>query len=140
MAFIRWEKRGHQRYAWLVASERVAGKVRQKRLKYLGKDPQIDDRLIAEVEEEHPGVVDWEAIRESLAVARQAPPEPAVEQPVETRAEPEEDWTDEEEPPSHDPCLPNGGIGWFPVPEGRHPPGVYTWHWREKRFYYKPDR
>ena len=71
MAFIRFKGP----YAYLVENERrkVGGRsyVRQRVLYYLGREPAIDDAVIAEVERRFPGAaVDWRALREELAGGR----------------------------------------------------------------------
>lgn len=60
MAFIR--KKGD--YYYLVMSYRDdEGKVRQKVLSYLGKEPTIDDKIIDEVEKKFPELdIDWASI------------------------------------------------------------------------------
>jgi hypothetical protein len=70
MAFVRYKGP----YAYLVINERVreAGRsrVRQKVLFYLGRDPEITDEIIAEVERRHPDVeVDWDALSHELTGA-----------------------------------------------------------------------
>jgi hypothetical protein len=71
VAFIRFKGP----YAYLVENERrkVGGRsyVRQRVLYYLGREPAIDDAVIAEVERRFPGAaVDWRALREGLAGGR----------------------------------------------------------------------
>jgi hypothetical protein len=68
VAFIRFKGP----YAYLVENERrkVGGRsyVRQRVLYYLGREPAINDAVIAEVERRFPGAaVDWRALREELA-------------------------------------------------------------------------
>ncbi len=77
MAFIRFKGP----YAYLVENERrkVGGKshVRQRVLCYLGREPTIDDAVVAEVERRFPGAaVDWRALKEELAggVSRESRP------------------------------------------------------------------
>lgn len=77
MAFIRFKGP----YAYLVENERrnVGGesRVRQRVLYYLGREPAIDDDVIAEVERRFPDAeVDWEAVRAQLAGG--AAPAPAT--------------------------------------------------------------
>ena len=77
MAFIRFKGP----YAYLVENERrsVGGRsrVRQRVLCYLGREPAIDDGVIAEVERRFPDAeVDWNALREQLAAGGAAPPRP----------------------------------------------------------------
>jgi hypothetical protein len=71
VAFIRFKGP----YAYLVENERrkAGGRsyVRQRVLYYLGREPAIDDAVIAEVERRFPdAAVDWRALREELAGAR----------------------------------------------------------------------
>ncbi|MEE8640380.1 MAG: hypothetical protein V3T41_08220 [bacterium] len=71
MAFIRFKGP----YAYLVENERrkVGGRsyVRQRVLYYLGREPAIDDAVIAEVESRFPdAAVDWGALKEELAGGR----------------------------------------------------------------------
>jgi len=77
LAFIRFKGP----YAYLVENERrdVGGesRVRQRVLYYLGREPAIDDDVVAEVERRFPETaVDWDALREQLAAGGAAPPEP----------------------------------------------------------------
>lgn len=70
MAFIRYKGP----YAYLVANERVReggrSRVRQKVLYYLGRDPEITDEIVAEVERRHPEVeIDWDSLGDELAGA-----------------------------------------------------------------------
>lgn len=71
MAFIRFKGP----YAYLVENERrkVGDKsyVRQRVLFYLGREPTIDDDVVAEVERRFPEIeIDWRALREEGAAAR----------------------------------------------------------------------
>ncbi|NIT37050.1 MAG: hypothetical protein GTN49_11225 [candidate division Zixibacteria bacterium] len=71
MAFIRFKGP----YAYLVENERCkAGDksyVRQRVLYYLGREPTIDDGVIAEVERRFPEIaIDWQALREEVPAAR----------------------------------------------------------------------
>lgn len=73
MAFIRFKGP----YAYLVENERrkVSGRsfVRQRVLCYLGREPAIDDAVIADVERRFPDVgVDWPTLRGELAKGRGA--------------------------------------------------------------------
>jgi hypothetical protein len=75
LAFIRFKGP----YAYLVENERrdVAGRsrVRQRVLCYLGREPAINDELVAEVERRFPdAAVDWEAVRAQLAAGGAAAP------------------------------------------------------------------
>lgn len=68
MAFVRFKGP----YAYLVVNERVRdggrSSVRQKVLFYLGRDPEITDEVIAEVERRHPDVeIDWNSLTAELA-------------------------------------------------------------------------
>lgn len=68
MAFIRFKGP----YAYLVMNERVReggrSRVRQKVLYYLGRDPEITEEVVAEVERRHPDVeIDWDALTGELA-------------------------------------------------------------------------
>jgi hypothetical protein len=77
LAFIRFKGP----YAYLVENERrnVGGqsRVRQRVLYYLGREPAIDDDVIAEVESRFPDAeVDWDALREQLAAGGPGPPRP----------------------------------------------------------------
>jgi hypothetical protein len=79
VAFIRFKGP----YAYLVENERctVGGRssVRQRVLCYLGREPAIDDAVIAEVERRFPdAAVDWQALREELARAGTASESPPV--------------------------------------------------------------
>jgi hypothetical protein len=74
LAFIRFKGP----YAYLVENERrtVGGesRVRQRVLYYLGREPAIDDGVIAEVGRRFPDAeVDWDALREQLAAGGGAP-------------------------------------------------------------------
>jgi len=67
MAFVRYKGP----YAYLVVNERVReggrSRVRQKVLFYLGRDPEITDEVIAEVERRHPDIeIDWDAVSYEL--------------------------------------------------------------------------
>jgi hypothetical protein len=71
VAFIRFKGP----YAYLVENERrkVGDKsyVRQRVLCYLGREPTIDDDVVAEVERRFPGIeLDWQALRGEVAAAR----------------------------------------------------------------------
>jgi hypothetical protein len=73
VAFIRFKGP----YAYLVENERrkVGGRshVRQRVLYYLGREPAIDDAVIADVERRFPEAeVDWRALRVELAAGRSA--------------------------------------------------------------------
>jgi hypothetical protein len=79
LAFIRFKGP----YAYLVENERrtVGGqsRVRQRVLYYLGREPAIDEDVIAEVERRFPdAAVDWDALREQLAAGDPAPSRPPV--------------------------------------------------------------
>jgi hypothetical protein len=68
MAFIRYKGP----YAYLVVNERVRkggrSRVRQKVLYYLGRDPEITDEIVAEVERRYPEVeIDWDSLGGELA-------------------------------------------------------------------------
>jgi hypothetical protein len=68
MAFIRYKGP----YAYLVVNERVReggrSRVRQKVLYYLGRDPEITDEIVAEVERRHPEVeIDWDSLGDEIA-------------------------------------------------------------------------
>jgi hypothetical protein len=71
VAFIRFKGP----YAYLVENERrkvgARSYVRQRVLYYLGREPSLDDGVVADVESRFPGVnVDWRALREELARGR----------------------------------------------------------------------
>ena len=71
MAFIRFKGP----YAYLVENERrdAGGRscVRQRVLYYLGREPAIDNDVIAEVERRFPEVdVDWRALKVELRAGR----------------------------------------------------------------------
>jgi hypothetical protein len=79
LAFIRFKGP----YAYLVENERrnVGGesRVRQRVLYYLGREPAIDDDVIAEVERRFPDAeVDWDALRGQLAAGETEPAAPAA--------------------------------------------------------------
>jgi hypothetical protein len=86
LAFIRFKGP----YAYLVENERrdVGGRsrVRQRVLCYLGREPAIDDALVAEVERRFPdAAIDWGAVRTQLAAGGAAAPEtrrPKAEKPA----------------------------------------------------------
>ncbi len=70
MAFVRYKGP----YAYLVMNERTReggrSRVRQKVLYYLGKEPEITDEVIAEVERRYPGIeIDWDALAAVLVKA-----------------------------------------------------------------------
>jgi hypothetical protein len=71
VAFIRFKGP----YAYLVENERrkVGDKsyVRQRVLYYLGREPTIDDDVVADVERRFPGIeIDWRTLRGEVAAAR----------------------------------------------------------------------
>ena len=100
MAFIRFKGP----YAYLVESERrkVGGRsyVRQRVLCYLGREPAIDDAVIAEVERRFPdAAVDWRALKVELAGSRASSERRPVRRraPKPEKAEPKErenEWRD----------------------------------------------
>jgi hypothetical protein len=100
VAFIRFKGP----YAYLVENERrkVGGRsyVRQRVLYYLGREPAIDDAVIAEVEARFPdAAVDWRALREELAGARAPSERPPVRRRAPKpekaeRTEREDEWRD----------------------------------------------
>lgn len=68
MAFIRYKGP----YAYLVVNERIRdgerSKVRQKVLVYLGKEPEITEDVISEVERRYPDIkIDWETLAGEVA-------------------------------------------------------------------------
>ncbi|UCE28278.1 MAG: hypothetical protein JSW52_05905 [Candidatus Coatesbacteria bacterium] len=76
MAFVRYKGP----YAYLVVNDRVReggrSRVRQKVLCYLGRDPEITDEVIAEVERRYPDVeIDWDALAGELTGAAGFPEE-----------------------------------------------------------------
>ena len=96
MAFIRFKGP----YAYLVENERrtVGGesRVRQRVLYYLGREPAIDDDVVAEVERRFPDAeVDWEALRDQLAARGAAPPRPPARRPKRTAKPPRPEKRDE---------------------------------------------
>ena len=74
MAFIRYKGE----YAYLVANERrregKTSRIRQRVLYYLGREPRLDDDVVAAVTRRFPAVaVDWDELRRKLG-----PPAPAA--------------------------------------------------------------
>lgn len=47
MAFIRVKRHGNQEYYYLVENKRYGKKIRQKVLKYLGKNPPLEEEIEA---------------------------------------------------------------------------------------------
>jgi hypothetical protein len=100
VAFIRFKGP----YAYLVENERrkAGGKsyVRQRVLYYLGREPSIDDDVVADVESRFPELsVDWRALREELARGRspgeRPPRRKRVRKPAAAKKKKREDeWLD----------------------------------------------
>jgi hypothetical protein len=91
-------------YAYLVGNERrkVGAKsyVRQRVLYYLGREPVINDDVVAEVEGRFPELsVDWRALRETLARGREPTEKTATRKRVRKaaaarRRDREDEWLD----------------------------------------------
>lgn len=97
MAFVRFKGP----YAYLVENERrkVGDKsyVRQRVLCYLGREPTIDDDVVAEVERRFPEIeIDWQTLRTELDAARPAgegkPRKKPKERERRKREEREDEW------------------------------------------------
>ncbi len=75
MAFVRFKGP----YAYLVENERQGSgdesRVRQRVLLYLGREPRIDEDVVAEVARRFPDAnVDWDEVRAALAARGEAAP------------------------------------------------------------------